>query len=599
MEKRVLLAVTLSFLVLVVYQTLVPTPKRVPPPRPTTPAATQGQATTPGQSGASGSAALTAGTGAGTSAADSTPSLEAAKGTGGATAAANAPRALVGDAKERDIVVDTTHVRAVFSTRGAVLKSWALKHYPEGNGQPIDIIPSAITSIAEKPFALSTSDAGVTDRLQQGLYKPDAESLTLGDRPGTLTFEFQDANGLSIRKTFDLQPDGKPYVIRVTVNATLGGTPFKPTMHGGAGIGDLERSVKPSGFFASSSYQLPEAIFQQGRDVHRVHFASIAQQPAHEGQFAYAGIDDHYFLAALIPPANVITRVEYRPVSVVTALGPRELVDYRVRVGGEPRPMEFFYGPKDFDILQGVDRELVRAIHFGWFSFLAVPLLRSLKWVNAFVGNYGWSIILLTVMINLLMFPLRHKSVVSMRKMQEIQPQVKAIQDRYSKLGVTDPARQKMNTELMNLYRERGVNPASGCVPMLMTMPVLLAFYALLQVAIELRGAPFTLWIHDLSAHDPYYVTPVLMGATQFWQTKMTPMSGDPTQQRMMMFMPLMFMVFFLWAPSGLVLYWFVSNLWTIGQQMLTNRLIGPPGKPPAGTVPAEKRIKRTEEVRR
>ena len=154
-------------------------------------------------------------------------------------------------------------------------------------------------------------------------------------------------------------------------------------------------------------------------------------------------------------------------------------------------------------MLASVDRDLVRSIDFGMFAWLVVPLLRALKWLNVYVGNYGWSIILLTVLINLAMFPLRHKSVVSMRKMQEVQPEVKAIQERYAKLKMSDPARRKMNTELMALYKERGVNPASGCVPMLLTMPVLFAFYSMLSVAIELRGAPFVGWIHDLSAHDP------------------------------------------------------------------------------------------------
>jgi YidC/Oxa1 family membrane protein insertase len=143
-----------------------------------------------------------------------------------------------------------------------------------------------------------------------------------------------------------------------------------------------------------------------------------------------------------------------------------------------------------------------------------------------------------------------------------------------------------MNTEMMNLYREKGVNPASGCVPMLLTLPVLFSFYALLSQAIELRGASFGLWIRDLSQHDPLYITPILMGATMFWQQKITPSTADPTQQRMMMMMPLMFSFMFLWAPSGLVLYWFVSNLWAIGQQYFTNWLIGPPAiqvvRPPA-----------------
>ena len=199
-----------------------------------------------------------------------------------------------------------------------------------------------------------------------------------------------------------------------------------------------------------------------------------------------------------------------------------------------------------------------------------MPLLRSLNWINGYVGNYGWSIIILTVLINAIMFPLRHKSVVSMRKMQEIQPEAKAIQDRYAKLKATDPAKQKMNQELMALYRERGVNPASGCVPMLLTLPVLFAFYALLTTAIELRGAPFFGWIHDLSLPDPFYVTPVLMGVTQIWQQRMTPQAGiDPAQQKMMMFMPVVFMFIFLWAPAG------VADL-LAGQQRLGHRAAVP-----------------------
>lgn len=589
MEKRVLLAVTLSFMVLVAYQALVPKPKV--PPRAVQ--SGQMQAGQPGaQAGTAGAAAGTAGAGQGQAGGADAP-VEA-----GAAAGAPAPAALVADAAERDIVVETTHVRATFSTRGAVLKSWVLKHYLEHDGKPIDIIPAQPAGVASKPFAISAqSDNALTTRLQQALYKPSADSLQLGDAPGSITFEFKDASGLAVAKTFNFQPEGKPYLLRFTVNSSLGGTPFKPTIHGGAGIGDLERAIKPTSFFAFTAYQLPQAIVQRGRDVQRIAFANVATQNVHEGVFDYAGIDDHYFLGALLPPDGVNTRVEYAQVHINTVNGPRELVDYRVRVGGEPRTLDFFYGPKDFDILASVDRELVRAIYFGMFSFLAVPLLRALKWLNVFVGNYGWSIIILTVLINLAMFPLRHKSVVSMRKMQDLQPQVKAIQDRYAKLKVTDPARQKMNTELMNLYREKGVNPASGCFPMLLTMPVLLAFYALLSVAIELRGAPFAAWITDLSTNDPYYVTPILMGASQFWQTKMTPMTGDPAQQRMMMFMPLMFMVFFLWMPSGLVLYWLVSNVWTIGQQYVTNRLIGPPSKPTSGTTAAAKRVKRAEEV--
>src|SRR5207245_8710450 len=229
----------------------------------------------------------------------------------------------------------------------------------------------------------------------------------------------------------------------------------------------------------------------------------------------------------------------FQPVAIPPPAGSkdaaRELVSYAVEPK-QPDTVKFFVGPKDFDVLTAIDPDLAKAIDFGMFTVIVVPLLRSLKWVNGFIGNYGWSIIILTFIINLILFPLRHKSVVSMRKMQEIQPEVKAIQERYSKLKATDPAKQKMNQELMALYKERGVNPASGCVPMLLTMPVLFAFYSLLSTAIELRGAPFFGWIHDLSVHDPLYVTPVLMGVSQLWQTRITPAAGaDPAQQKTMM----------------------------------------------------------------
>src|SRR4029078_7647748 len=249
---------------------------------------------------------------------------------------------------------------------------------------------------------------------------------------------------------------------------------------------------------------------------------------------------------------------------------------WSTRFPSSPVSASFFLGPKDFDVLAAVDRDLVRAIDFGKFSWLVVPLLRALKWINGFVGNYGWSLIILTILLNLAISPLRTRSVVSMRKMQEIQPEVKAIQDRYAKLKMTDPARSKMNTELMNLYRERGVNPASACIPMLLTLPVLFAFYSLLAVAIELRGAPFILWIHDLVAPDPYFVLPVLMGATMFFQQRMTPTTADPMQQKMMLVMPVVLAGMSLWWSSGLLLYWTVSNLWGIGQQLITKTLIGP-----------------------
>jgi YidC/Oxa1 family membrane protein insertase len=288
-------------------------------------------------------------------------------------------------------------------------------------------------------------------------------------------------------------------------------------------------------------------------------------------------VDDHYFLAALVNPGQA--RLEFRPVSLAVPgiEGPIQFVSGSYRLQQPPRNLRFYVGPKQFDLLRAVDPELVRAIDFGMFSWMVVPLLSALKWLYGFIGNYGSAIIVLTILLNLVLFYPRHRSVVAMRKMQEIQPEMKAIQERYANLKATDPAKQKMNTEIMNLYRERGVNPASGCVPMLLTMPVLLAFYSLLAMSIELRGAPFVGWIRDLSAPDPYFVIPLLMGVTMFWQQRITPTAADPTQQKVMMIMPVMFTGMMAFSPSGVVLYWTVSQLWAIGQQYLTNRLIGPP----------------------
>jgi YidC/Oxa1 family membrane protein insertase len=330
-------------------------------------------------------------------------------------------------------------------------------------------------------------------------------------------------------------------------------------------------------FFTGNAVQPPRAIFHRDGDVERLKVDAVTKQPIYEGTFRFAGIDDHYFVAALVNPGQA--RLEFRSVSITVPGGtaPLQFLSGSYRLQQPPHDLRLYVGPKQFDLLRAVDSELVRAIDFGIFSWMVVPLLSALKWLFGFLGNYGWAIIVLTILLNLVLFYPRHRSVVAMRKMQLIQPEMKAIQERYANLKATDPAKQKMNTEIMNLYRERGVNPASGCVPMLLTMPVLLAFYSLLSMSIELRGAPFVGWIHDLSAADPYFVIPLLMGITMFWQQRISPAAADPTQQKVMMIMPIMFTGMMAFSPSGVVLYWTVSQLWAIGQQYLTNRLIGPP----------------------
>jgi YidC/Oxa1 family membrane protein insertase len=570
MEKRVLIAVILSFIVLYGYQALFPPPK---PQR--TPAAAGGQ-----PSGTSAPVAAQPAAPQPTPAPASQPSAKPIE--------VEAPAPLIADSADRDVVVENDAVRAVFATKGAVLKSWRLKRYKDASGNALDLVPQTVPAGTPRPFSLRLEDAALTARLASALFKPSATELHVS-APTTLSFEYRDESGLDVRKEFSFSAD-HPYVVGFTARVSSGSKQLVPAIDWGPAVG--------SGIVSSTGMYNPppQPIFFRDGKVTRVKTTKISEYASQDATFGFAGVDDHYFLAAALPEAQPL-HLEYQPLTVQVpgAKSDKEnahLVTWAARFPQAPSNARFFLGPKDFDVLASTGRDLVRAIDFGIFSWLVVPLLRALKWIDGYIGNYGWSIIVLTVIINLVMFPLRHKSVVSMRKMQELQPEVKAIQDRYSKLKMSDPARQKMNVELMNLYRERGVNPASGCVPMLLTMPVLFAFYSMLSVAIELRGAPFMWWIKDLSAHDPLFITPVLMGITQFVQTKMTPQTGgDPIQQKMMMFMPLIFMTMFIWAPSGLVIYWTVSNLWAIGQQAVTNRLIGPPAVRVV-RPPAERRIK-------
>jgi YidC/Oxa1 family membrane protein insertase len=556
MERRVLIAVLLSFLVLYGYQAMFP-----PPPEPKPAQVTSSKtATAPNASAPE--------------PANPAPSVQGAPATAEATGA---------DVPARDIEVDNADVHAVFTTRGAVLKSWRLKKYRDEANQPLEIIAGHAPANAPLPFTLAVDDPALSARLAVAPFT--ASPASVADGGWQAQFTYDDGAGLQARKTFTIDVS-KPYVLHVSASVTRNGAAMPVTLRWGPALGSgitvKSRSYNPP----------PQPLFYRDGKVTRVAPAKVAEQPVQEGTFGFAGVDDHYFLVAAVKPGSPI-RVDYATLDVTLENHPEgaHYVSWAARYPAGAQDVSYFAGPKDFDVLAAVDRDLVRSIDFGMFAWLVVPLLRALKWLNVYVGNYGWSLILLTILINLAMFPLRHKSVVSMRKMQEVQPEVKVVQDRYAKLKMSDPARGKMNTELMALYKERGVNPASGCVPMLLTLPVLFAFYSMLSVAIELRGAPFIGQIHDLSAHDPWFIWPVVMGATMFIQQRMTPSTADPMQQKMMMFMPIMMTGMFLWAASGLVIYWTVSNVWGIGQQMITNRLIGPAVQ---RTVrpPAERRVK-------
>ncbi|MGE0361058.1 MAG: membrane protein insertase YidC [Vicinamibacterales bacterium] len=560
MERRVLLAISLSFLVLFLYQSFLP-----PPPEP----------------GASPAAPTAAAPGGGSGAAVPAPAPVRPS----PSAAPVAPVAAVrGADSEQEFTVTTADVEAVFTNRGGRLRHWRLRHYRDASGAPVDLVPT--TDGAALPFSLVAPDAAVTARLNDALYAVDLNApprIDASTTPAVLVFVYEAADGLRVRKQFAFEPTG--YGVTFTPQVAQGGAAMNAGVLWGPGLGDeIARSAGSGGMFSGTYVYPAEGFVHRDGEVTRYAGAAAATAGPQQGAFRFFGVDDHYFVAAVIDaPGN--QRIDFAHVPLPDVVNPaavRQLVSFSAAFDQPPGALRFFVGPKQFEALRAVDPEFTKVINFGMFAILAVPLLGALQWVNGFVGNYGWAIVILTILINVVMWPLRHKSVVSMRRMQELQPQLKAIQGRYAHLKMTDPARQKMNEEVMALYKAKGVNPASGCVPMLLTLPVLFAFYSLLSQAIEIRGAHFAGWITDLSQHDPWYITPLLMGVSMLWQQRLQPGTGDPVQQKVLMFMPVMFTVMFLWAPSGLVIYWFVSNLWAIGQQYFTNWLIGPPKVPAA-----------------
>jgi YidC/Oxa1 family membrane protein insertase len=555
MERRVFIAVLLSFVVLYTYQTYFAPP--LPPP--------------PGSAGAKPAAAATA-------AGKSQPATAAA-----ATSAPSSkpepsepsPLSVLGESEAREITVETETVRVVFTNRGARVVRWQLKNYRDAIGEMVDLVPSGLPEAEPRPFMLVADDAKDTARLNTALYRVTGDTggsfSPAGGQP--LVFEFQDDNGLAARKEFRFDPKG--YTFTATVTARRGTTPINPAIVWGPGLGDQGAAAGGGSMFTGNAVSPPRVLLHRAGEVVRMTPEDAATTPVQQGPFRFVGVDDHYFVSFAVSDLN--GSAEFKPLNLP---GPndtqRRLLSYTLRPAQPAQAVKFFAGPKQFDELQALGPDYVRAIDFGLFAWLVVPLLGTLKWLFGYIGNYGWSIILLTIIINLVMFPLRHKSSVAMRRMQMIQPQMKAIQDRYAHLKMTDPGRQKMQEEVTALYREKGVNPASGCLPLLLTLPVLMAFYSLLAQSIELRGAPFAGWIQDLSTADPYFVLPSLMGLTMFWQQKVTPTSADPAQQRVMMVMPVMFTAMMLFSASGVVLYWFVSQVWAIGQQYLTNWIVGP-----------------------
>ncbi|HUP48347.1 MAG TPA: membrane protein insertase YidC [Thermoanaerobaculia bacterium] len=457
---------------------------------------------------------------------------------------------------EQRTVVDTPEFIARFSNRGAQLVSFRLKRYMEKNDSLVELVRSRPPSSTDFPFAIEAGSLQLSRRLNTALYAVN-EWTERGTR--VIEYRYVAPDGLSATKTFRVTPD---FLIDFAV-AVQPPTRYRVVI--GPGIRDLD----PRGAASHAALLAGNALVQRDGDFDVLHRESGDRFRVFD-HVDFIGVEDNYFLALLRPeksgPATV-RRVELP--------GPDNKPRKELYAGLSATPDgvvtgSAFFGPKETKLLD--HHGLEEALQYGMFGIIARFLLEALTWINQFTRNYGFAIIVLTILIKVVLYPLQHKSIVSMKKMQRVQPKMEAIKNKYKKSRTDPEQRQKMNTEMMKLYQQEGINPMSGCLPILLQLPILWGFYNLLSRAIELRGAPWILWIRDLSEKDPTYVLPILMTATMFIQTYITPTTADPMQRKIFLAMPLVFGIMFKEFPSGLVLYWLVQNVLTIAQQLIMNK---------------------------
>ena len=554
-ERRLLFAVALSLVVLTAYSLLF-SPASVP----------EKPAAVPAAAAPAGAAAPTPPT----MAAPNVPA-EAGPITGpGATPAVPAARPAIADERERRVEVAGGDYTVAFTNKGARLVSWALLRHLDARGRPEEMVPA---QGGVRPLDLDTGDGALDARLREALYRPSDESVAVhGDEPATLSFAYADGAGLEVEKTLRFPGHG---LVAVSVSVRRDGQSIPCRVVWGPGLGNEtaeEREVR--------GYQAPEGAVLQGRAVVRVPAGKLPGTGEVFAGVQWAGIESHYFAALFVAPSGV-GRAVLRPVSLPVAAGEKPVTTATVEVDASgPEPVLLFVGAKDHAALARLGHELEKVVPVGdWIGPIVVPLMGLLRWVHSHVGNWGWAIVLLTLVINVAMAPFRHYSIANGLKMARISPEMRAIQERYRKVPLMDPRRQQMQEEIGALYAKHGMSMSTqmtvGCLPLLLTMPFLFAFYRVLSVSVDLRGAPF-LWVPDLAARDPLFVMPIVMGLSMFVMQKMTPTAMDPGQQRVMMLMPLMLAGMFLWAPAGLNLYWLTSNIWSVGQQWVEMRLLKP-----------------------
>ncbi len=565
-NRRVLIAVLLSIAVIIGWQLLFPPPE--PPPR-TAPDTTAESSRAPGADGPS-----TPGASSGSSSESTAPEEQATADSATADGAIEPPAEAVSADREERVILTTQTYRAELSNRGGELHSLKLSDYQGPDGGPVELVRARRGGLY--PFGL-VDDAGAALPVDDALFEIDQQ---------------QDAEGHpSVRFTYS-GPEGRVTKVFTALPNGLLGVDIEAKGVGAWGMVLGPGLRNPNALDEGRRLKYRGAVYMSEKDVETLAPEKVEEAKVVAGAgLTWIGLEDTYFLSALIPESPVDQAI-IRPFVVepedtgapdVVPLPPkgtkgvddlRHELQVTVMASGEHFTGEAYLGAKDLERLGALPWGLGKTVRLGTFGFFSRGLLTGLKWIhNHVVPNYGWSIVLMTLLIKIVLLPLTHKSYMSMQKMQEVAPRIKAIRAKFKgklrdKKGRPDIEQQrKMNEEIQTLYKSEGVNPAGGCLPMLIQFPVLIAFYRLLYYAVELRGAPWVGWIHDLSVHDPIYVLPIIMGATQFLQQKLTPSSAEPMQRRMMMAMPIVFTFLFLKFPSGLVLYWLTNNVLTVIQQ--------------------------------
>ncbi len=479
----------------------------------------------------------------------------------------------------RDIVVEGQYYRVTLSTQGAIVKSWILRRYHSEKGKPLDLIDPAASASMGYPLSLNTADSQLAKKLNTAIFVAQPEGGTL-TAPAKIKFVYSDGQQ-RVEKTIEFTSG---YEIHVSASIFDGQHYLPVEVSWPGGLGDPSLPLE-------TRFGQDLVAYGSGGSIHTIAPKKVGESQLIPGQLEFAGLEDRFFVGMFLPDsADAVFRAGHQDWRPEGWTGKNALPALSMSIGATaPQPVSFrlFVAPKDLDLLRREKPSMEGLVDFGWYTVIAKPLFVALHYTyDHIVHNYGWAIILVTIVINTLLFPLKIKSIRSAQEMQRIAPKMKEIQERFKKYKANDPRKEQMNKEMVKLYQEHGVNPLGGCLPMLIQFPLILGFYRVLSLSIELRHAPWFGWLKDLSAPDPLYILPAVMVITMFALQKMTPMATtDPAQARMMMLMPLVMGFVFFRLSSGTVLYYLTANIVGMGQQVLINRFYPAPEPLPAAAA--------------